>query len=125
MVLLIVFFLFQAEDGIRAYKVTGVQTCALPIASGTPEAGGWLPVHSSTGPGPALNGTWQLTPVQGPEWPKRPAGTALELVALDEDGVWVASAPPPDPAGTLSLAWQRLDDTGQGASYAAALDVGP
>src|SRR5205807_7116035 len=24
-------FLFQAEDGIRAYKVTGVQTCALPI----------------------------------------------------------------------------------------------
>src|SRR5688500_19148212 len=27
---LIVFF-FQAEDGIRDYKVTGVQTCALPI----------------------------------------------------------------------------------------------
>ena len=22
---------FQAEDGIRDYKVTGVQTCALPI----------------------------------------------------------------------------------------------
>src|SRR5256885_11396572 len=29
------FFFFQAEDGIRDYKVTGVQTCALPI----------LPVH--------------------------------------------------------------------------------
>src|SRR5256885_3952610 len=27
---MIVFF-FQAEDGIRDYKVTGVQTCALPI----------------------------------------------------------------------------------------------
>src|SRR5256885_16945230 len=26
-----VFFFFQAEDGIRDYKVTGVQTCALPI----------------------------------------------------------------------------------------------
>src|SRR5688500_19684747 len=26
-----VFFFFQAEDGIRYYKVTGVQTCALPI----------------------------------------------------------------------------------------------
>src|SRR6266850_1734071 len=25
-------FFFQAEDGIRAYKVTGVQTCALPIS---------------------------------------------------------------------------------------------
>src|SRR5256885_15690698 len=27
------FFFFQAEDGIRDYKVTGVQTCALPIFS--------------------------------------------------------------------------------------------
>src|SRR5256885_5814623 len=25
-------FFFQAEDGIRYYKVTGVQTCALPIS---------------------------------------------------------------------------------------------
>src|SRR2546426_7581137 len=30
-----IFFFFQAEDGIRDYKVTGVQTCALPI-SGSP-----------------------------------------------------------------------------------------
>src|SRR5256885_4574087 len=28
------FFFFQAEDGIRDYKVTGVQTCALPILTG-------------------------------------------------------------------------------------------
>src|SRR5688500_20276820 len=28
---LLYFFFFQAEDGIRDYKVTGVQTCALPI----------------------------------------------------------------------------------------------
>src|SRR5256885_14064001 len=28
------FFFFQAEDGIRDYKVTGVQTCALPIYTG-------------------------------------------------------------------------------------------
>src|SRR5256885_9791414 len=27
-------FFFQAEDGIRDYKVTGVQTCALPIYPG-------------------------------------------------------------------------------------------
>ena len=26
-------FFFQAEDGIRDYKVTGVQTCALPIST--------------------------------------------------------------------------------------------
>src|SRR5690606_39376179 len=28
---LLFFFFFQAEDGIRAFHVTGVQTCALPI----------------------------------------------------------------------------------------------
>ena len=32
-------FFFQAEDGIRDYKVTGVQTCALPIWLGTNESG--------------------------------------------------------------------------------------
>src|SRR5256885_9637283 len=31
-------FFFQAEDGIRDYKVTGVQTCALPICGGS----GWV-----------------------------------------------------------------------------------
>src|SRR2546426_896911 len=35
------FFFFQAEDGIRDYKVTGVQTCALPISpAGGPPPGG-------------------------------------------------------------------------------------
>src|SRR5699024_11540945 len=36
-------FFFQAEDGIRARNVTGVQTCALPILTGvliTAEADG-------------------------------------------------------------------------------------
>src|SRR5256885_6364266 len=36
--ILVFFFFFQAEDGIRDYKVTGVQTCALPIL--TPTSGG-------------------------------------------------------------------------------------
>src|SRR5690606_23857800 len=30
-VLVLCFFFFQAEDGIRDFHVTGVQTCALPI----------------------------------------------------------------------------------------------
>src|SRR5688500_18575108 len=34
-ILCYVFFFFQAEDGIRDYKVTGVQTCALPISAGS------------------------------------------------------------------------------------------
>src|SRR5690606_40610945 len=32
------FFFFQAEDGIRDFHVTGVQTCALPISGGAPGA---------------------------------------------------------------------------------------
>src|SRR5437879_9402701 len=33
------FFFFQAEDGIRDTSVTGVQTCALPIARRSAEVG--------------------------------------------------------------------------------------
>src|SRR5947209_10396012 len=31
-------FFFQAKDGIRGIGVTGVQTCALPICSGSPDS---------------------------------------------------------------------------------------
>src|SRR5256885_7121320 len=41
---LVIFFFFQAEDGIRDYKVTGVQTCALPIS--------FVPPKSARRPGP-------------------------------------------------------------------------
>src|SRR5688500_20389211 len=37
---------FQAEDGIRDYKVTGVQTCALPIYRSIA-----FPIVSTTGAG--------------------------------------------------------------------------
>src|SRR5258708_28725467 len=33
---MIIFFFFQAEDGIRDDLVTGVQTCALPISTQSP-----------------------------------------------------------------------------------------
>src|SRR5205807_8032047 len=38
-------FFFQAEDGIRDYKVTGVQTCALPI---------WVPAANVVAVGEGL-----------------------------------------------------------------------
>src|SRR5256885_11705713 len=44
-------FFFQAEDGIRDYKVTGVQTCALPISEergGQPWRPRWRPLSDST-----------------------------------------------------------------------------
>src|SRR3989442_9542444 len=45
--LLIIFFFFQAEDGIRDADVTGVQTCALPISVFCPTelAGNYLNVR--------------------------------------------------------------------------------
>src|SRR5256885_10611994 len=42
-------FFFQAEDGIRDYKVTGVQTCALPIYRLTGAERKHLVAHSVTG----------------------------------------------------------------------------
>src|SRR5256885_11667626 len=44
------FFFFQAEDGIRDYKVTGVQTCALPISADRRAGalGAWVqPMHEA------------------------------------------------------------------------------
>src|SRR6266566_7540327 len=56
------FFFFQAEDGIRDYKVTGVQTCALPIF----EAGqGIVFLHHAMSAWPA----WPLWPkIVGGRW---------------------------------------------------------
>src|SRR3712207_6957058 len=39
MIVILIFFFFQAEDGIRDIGVTGVQTCALPISGPTGGAG--------------------------------------------------------------------------------------
>src|SRR5690349_23006571 len=41
----VVFFFFQAEDGIRDLYVTGVQTCALPIYEGEQRADGEVAVR--------------------------------------------------------------------------------
>src|SRR5205807_595714 len=49
------YFFFQAEDGIRVYKVTGVQTCALPISG----------VHLG-----GIESLRQDLPRGGEEWPQ-------------------------------------------------------
>src|SRR5256885_7922286 len=46
-------FFFQAEDGIRDYKVTGVQTCALPISNFATRGPPWTSLrhlNPETGP---------------------------------------------------------------------------
>ena len=48
--LFVVFFFFQAEDGIRFHCVTGVQTCALPISlDGMTGKGVWSIVEDREG----------------------------------------------------------------------------
>src|SRR5690348_17692899 len=39
------FFFFQAEDGIRDGRVTGVQTCALPIYHGQLQLNAYEPIE--------------------------------------------------------------------------------
>src|SRR6266540_6998512 len=75
--MLLLFFFFQAEDGIRDRDVTGVQTCALPICPGLRAAlaqwTGWGPMAKAFDPY-AQHASWQqlgarlrevLTPDEG------------------------------------------------------------
>src|SRR5260370_27581445 len=76
----LLFFFFQAEDGIRDSSVTGVQTCALPISpeqpDGQPETTRTLPLKVSAmirlpslaTVTPSGNSNW--APVAGPPSPR-------------------------------------------------------
>src|SRR2546425_2306377 len=46
---MLVFFFFQAEDGIRDKLVTGVQTCALPISPRVSENNTGVSIHGGRG----------------------------------------------------------------------------
>src|SRR5262249_25618932 len=125
---LLFFFVFQAEDGIRDWSVTGVQTCALPIFATTPLARRILPTHLLIGFAvplileaalPAsLRSMWFITSVVG--------GTlAATLVSSRRLAAWVPAAivgmivslvilPPSVPsvlragaAGLALLLWRR------------------
>src|SRR5256885_8155877 len=68
------FFFFQAEDGIRDYKVTGVQTCALPISSApappwqtTARTGAYSRCHSWAAPACPPAAPWLRHPGRSEE----------------------------------------------------------
>src|SRR5436309_9027080 len=74
-----VFFFFQAEDGIRDFHVTGVQTCALPICPSCPREGiAW----------PRRQGGRTLRPQGHP-----PRATALVRPPGPEGGSYASSRP--------------------------------
>src|SRR6266850_2394909 len=79
------FFFFQAEDGIRDYKVTGVQTCALPISlSGAMR----MPRSSRMNPSRLNSGT--ASGAVGA--PRSPYAPALARAAGDEGGEGAGAA---------------------------------
>src|SRR5690348_18017247 len=82
----IFFFFFQAEDGIRDGRVTGVQTCALPISNPT-------------------NHPWSGPPVfcAVPVLPARTACSPVEVVPVSAE----AAAVPPCSATALSRSEER------------------
>src|SRR5690606_40744498 len=79
-------FFFEAEDGIRDFHVTGVQTCALPISSSPTER---LP--SSPAPG------WRpwLRPPAGPARAagRRSCSAARSLPASSSSPAWSVTTP--------------------------------
>src|SRR5256885_12859523 len=74
LIISLIFFFFQAEDGIRDYKVTGVQTCALPISDQCAHAPSQLAPESSSGPlAPARCGASPDTAAADRSGPAAPA----------------------------------------------------
>src|SRR2546422_9695833 len=114
----VLFFFFQAEDGIRDVAVTGVQTCALPIF--TPAGVDWvlvatLPAGVTVTRAPGIFGPWMREYVLGwclavtqrmetyraaqreRRWreeilPDRLAGKTMTLVGLGDIGRTIAAA---------------------------------
>src|SRR3989454_6042755 len=76
-------FFFQAKDGIRDYKVTGVQTCALPIYPAnevSPDSGTAAPAKPANGPEVSTDSVPRL-PVDAPPVPapgRSPMASACE-----------------------------------------------
>src|SRR5256885_10838156 len=84
------FFFFQAEDGIRDYKVTGVQTCALPISRRT---GPSSPVRSRR-PVEAAKPAWDV-PRESQLASERAVSRLLLLRPARVDRPWTGPRSPP------------------------------
>src|SRR5207248_6151761 len=75
----VVFFFFQAEDGIRDRTVTGVQTCALPISAIELRTQERLVVEGEA----ALTRTFRLAPSARPPRGGEPAPRIRSTLLVD------------------------------------------
>src|SRR5690606_39777505 len=88
-------FFFQAEDGIRGFHVTGVQTCALPISGRAARAGVHGPARGRAAP--------LLPPAARPAYPPGRPGIAMAARAA-RDACRVASHAAGGPAAEIGRA---------------------
>src|SRR2546429_8763243 len=79
LVLSFIFFL-KAKDGIRVVAVTGVQTCALPIAGGGAQELGWEPNSERS----SCTSHTHQHPADGPTAREEAAGGADRLTRSEE-----------------------------------------
>src|SRR5690606_40637495 len=82
---------FQAEDGLRDFHVTGVQTCALPIFLGVsiPVGGVWRGGFRADGPlasGVSVTGSLERMDVVLPGGSPPPPHIAIEGIWRNEPG---------------------------------------
>src|SRR5256885_4172806 len=77
--LVVCFFFFQAEDGIRDYRVTGVQTCALPI---------WMAVRGG-GPAGSVGDLHHRDAEMAAIHPGQRVGNHGAVLLVSDAGAWV------------------------------------
>src|SRR5256885_10831390 len=80
-------FCFQAEDGIRDYKVTGVQTCALPICPAGIDLSAFALVRALHGSARDVEGPVLYAHVAGQTTLAIADGTAVRFTRISSAGL--------------------------------------
>src|SRR5438046_4886760 len=80
------FFFFQAEDGIRDWSVTGVQTCALPISELTVDPFGAAQFLR------CQRGAVRAAALRGPREPEQLLGDAVDVDGQGHAAVQIGRA---------------------------------
>src|SRR5690606_16895140 len=117
-------FFFQAEDGIRDFHVTGVQTCALPISyrALSPEARVHpSPTCTTNMPSTAKPRATSMPTRRSPPDPRRPRAGEGEPFAAAAGG----SPPPARSAARPAEPSAEGSGSGTGRSASTAVSPGP
>src|SRR5690606_40471972 len=80
-IITVLIFFFQAEDGIRDFHVTGVQTCALPISANSSVFEGYK--TRTSGIVSAMNSTASTSQSNAPSYSALAEENALQREQLD------------------------------------------